>query len=281
MSNPGLKPSLGRASEFIVTMYWNPAGFGALGPELKGLGDLALIDAIEEVAVVQQETGTAALLQADLGEHQVEAEDLHIGDALAPLAVDMDVELRAAAGLGDGEAAGLLVKRFRQGLEGQNCLAKDRVALVEIVAQRLGQVGALDVELRLGALDALGGFEPLAETFDLSLGAAGLLAQVGVMLQRATRAEHTHDLAPASVALGGALVAFDDPRFSGRDLGTQMGAAVFDDRAVETFDFVEAPADHVREDHASFSIELGNVAEIRARPLRRETREAAGAGRRP
>ena len=170
--------------------------------------------------------------------------------------------LRAAAGLGDGEAAGLLVKRFRQGLEGQNSLAKGRVAFVEIIAQRLGQIGALDVELRLGALDALGGFEPLAETFDLSLGAAGLLAQVGVMLQRATRAEHTHDLAPAPVALGGALVAFDDPRFGGRDLGTQVGAAVFDS-AVETFDFVEAPTDHVREDHAGFGIELGDVAEIR------------------
>src|SRR3546814_1679659 len=72
-------------------------GLGALGAKLQGFGNLTLIDAIEQVTVVQQEAGPAALLPADLGEHQIEAEDLHVGDALAPLPVAMDVELRAAA----------------------------------------------------------------------------------------------------------------------------------------------------------------------------------------
>ena len=72
----------------------------------------------------------------------------------------MDIKLRAAAGLGNRETAGLLVEGFRQSLEGQDGFAKDAVALMQVVTKRLGQVGPLNVELRLRAFDALRGFEP-------------------------------------------------------------------------------------------------------------------------
>ena len=41
-----------------------------------------------------------------------------------------------------------------------------------------------------------------------------------------------------------------------------MGAAILDDRAVETLDLVESVADHVGQDHASFGVQLGDVAEV-------------------
>jgi hypothetical protein len=88
-------------------------GFRSFGAELPGLGHLAFVDPIKQMAVMKQKAGTAALFQADFGEHQVEAEDLHVGDAFAPLSIDIDVELRAASGFGDREAAGLLVEPRR------------------------------------------------------------------------------------------------------------------------------------------------------------------------
>ncbi len=51
-------------------------------------------------------------------------------------------------------------------------------------------------------------------------------------------------------------------RLGGRDLGIEMGAAILDDRAVETLDLVESVADHVGQDHAGFGVQLGDVAEI-------------------
>jgi len=47
---------------------------------------------------------------------------------------------------------------------------------MEIIAERFGQIGSLNVELSLRALDALRGFEPLAEAFDFRFGPAGFLA---------------------------------------------------------------------------------------------------------
>ena len=158
------------------------SGLGTLGAKLKGFGDLSLVDAIEQVAVVQEKAGPATLLQADFGEHQVEAEDLHVGDALTPLPIDMDVELRPTACLGDGEASGFLVEGFRQVLESQDRLAQDVVALVQVVPKRLGQIGPLNVQFGLGTLDTLCSLEALAQTLYLGLGTASLLAQVRVML---------------------------------------------------------------------------------------------------
>jgi hypothetical protein len=83
--------------------------FRAFGAELKRLCHLAFIHAIEEMAVVDQESGASAILEADFGQHEIEAEYLHVGDAFAPLPVDMDFELRAAAGFGDCQASGFLV----------------------------------------------------------------------------------------------------------------------------------------------------------------------------
>jgi hypothetical protein len=117
---------------------------------LERLGDLALIDAVEEMAVVNKEAGSASLPQADFGQHEIEAEDLHVGDALAPLPIDMDLELGTTAGLGNRKASGLLVEGFRQRLEGKNGIANDVTTLMDVVAQRLRQVRALDVELGLG-----------------------------------------------------------------------------------------------------------------------------------
>lgn len=56
---------------------------GPFGAELEGLGGLAAVDAVEQVAVVDQEAWTDAPLAAELHEHHVEAEDLHLADTLA------------------------------------------------------------------------------------------------------------------------------------------------------------------------------------------------------
>src|SRR3972149_3498503 len=57
--------------------------FRGFGPDLQGADNLAAIDAIEEVAVVDQESGAYATLGAETHEHHVEAENLHVLDALA------------------------------------------------------------------------------------------------------------------------------------------------------------------------------------------------------
>ena len=41
-----------------------------------------------------------------------------------------------------------------------------------------------------------------------------------------------------------------------------MGAAILDDRAVETLDLRKSAADHVGQDHARFGVKLRDVAEV-------------------
>jgi hypothetical protein len=48
----------------------------------------------------------------ELSNDEIEAEDLHVGDALAPLAVYVDLELRTTAGLGDRETASLFIEKL-------------------------------------------------------------------------------------------------------------------------------------------------------------------------
>src|SRR5437588_4223355 len=127
-SHPKETASLGRICQFCLEEMWadveaaleslawqcvrihrddilEARGVGPLGTELKRLGDLTLIDAVKQMAVVDQEAGAGSLLAADLGEHQVKAEDLHVGDALAALSVDVDVEQRTVGRFGYGQAA--------------------------------------------------------------------------------------------------------------------------------------------------------------------------------
>jgi hypothetical protein len=48
-------------------------GLGPRGTEVKGFGDLTLIDAVKQMSVVDQEAGAASLLAAHLGKHQESA----------------------------------------------------------------------------------------------------------------------------------------------------------------------------------------------------------------
>src|SRR5690606_9395898 len=105
-------------------------------------------------------------------------------------------------------------------------------ALVDIVAKRLGEVRALDVEFGLGALDSLGGFKSLAKPLDFRFGAPSFFAQARVMLKSTARLQYAHDLAPAPVKFDDALITLGDPGFGGRDLALQVRTPIFNDRSM-------------------------------------------------
>ena len=67
----------------MVTMYWKPELLRRFGSNFKGAHDLASVHAVEEMAVVNKEAGADAAFCAEAHEHHVEAEDLHVLDALA------------------------------------------------------------------------------------------------------------------------------------------------------------------------------------------------------
>jgi len=62
---------------------------GDVGGEFEGGGELAAVDTVEEVAVVDEEIGAAAVAVREDGERQVEAEGDHAADAAAVVAVDV------------------------------------------------------------------------------------------------------------------------------------------------------------------------------------------------
>ena len=71
-----------------------PEFFRCLGSDFEGADNLTAVHSVEEVAVVDEKAGPGATLGAQAHEHHVEAEDLHVLDALATLALHRELELR-------------------------------------------------------------------------------------------------------------------------------------------------------------------------------------------
>ena len=96
-----------------------------LRAQLERFGHLPFVDAVEQVAVMNQKTRPTPLLRANPRQHQVKAEDLHVRDSLTALAGDMHLELRSAGRVRDGQASRAFVERPRQLFEAQNCITND------------------------------------------------------------------------------------------------------------------------------------------------------------
>src|SRR5258705_3295045 len=81
-----------------------------IGAELEGLCHLAIVYTVEQVAVVNKETGSETAPGRQVHQHQVEAEDLHVCNALTSLGVDPDLNGWTVRRRADRYAAGLFIK---------------------------------------------------------------------------------------------------------------------------------------------------------------------------
>ena len=77
------------------------ASFSSFCTKLERLGHLPLVNAIKEMAVVDKEFWPTPMSGTDLGQHQVKAENLHIGNALAALPGNVNFELRPVGRISD------------------------------------------------------------------------------------------------------------------------------------------------------------------------------------
>ena len=73
--------------------------FRSLGTDFERGGDLASVHAVEEMAVVDEKSGTGSALCAKLHHHHVEAEYLHLLDAPTAVALHSDIKDRAVVRL--------------------------------------------------------------------------------------------------------------------------------------------------------------------------------------
>src|SRR3546814_9461602 len=71
---------------------------------------------------MNQEAGADTPSSCEFSHHQIEAKYLHIGDALATLAINADIDLRTVGRRTDRQTSRLLVKRIGKILENQDCL---------------------------------------------------------------------------------------------------------------------------------------------------------------
>jgi hypothetical protein len=62
--------------------------------EPQRLRDLPLVDAVEKMTIVDEETRAALFFPSNGKERQIQAEDLHLGDAATAVALDCDPEIR-------------------------------------------------------------------------------------------------------------------------------------------------------------------------------------------
>ena len=84
-----------------------------ISAKLQGFGNMTLVDAVEKMAVMDQESRPQASSRCKLRQHQIEAEDLHVGDALAALSVDADIDRGTVGCCAHCQAAGFFIKRIR------------------------------------------------------------------------------------------------------------------------------------------------------------------------
>lgn len=105
---------------------------GDLGANFQGADDLASIHAIEEMAVVNQESGSDPAFDAKAHEHQVETEDLHVLDAFATGALHGECEFRAIVGSIDGHAPRRFIQPLRCLFEGEDCFLQSPFPFREI-----------------------------------------------------------------------------------------------------------------------------------------------------
>src|SRR3546814_3246351 len=60
--------------------------------QLQRLCHLSLVDPIKQMTVMNQEAGADTPSSCEFSHHQIEAKYLHIGDALATLAINADID---------------------------------------------------------------------------------------------------------------------------------------------------------------------------------------------
>src|SRR3989344_981495 len=143
-----------------------------LRAKAQGADHLSAVNAVEQVAVMDQEAGPYLPLVAQAHKQHVEAENLHVLDALAALALHRKLEHRPVGGFVDGHAAGRLVESLRCFLEGNDGFGQPILLLGKIAPQPDREPVALDLQLVFRAFELLGRFEALPQGFHFRFQAA-------------------------------------------------------------------------------------------------------------
>jgi hypothetical protein len=119
------------------------------GCERQGSRDLPFVDAVVEVAVVDEEVSAALVAVSEDGQGEVEAEDDHVVDAAAVVGVDPRRDAEAAASGLDREVgfAALAVQALGVPGEQQDRFVCLLPALSEVEVDRLLQFDALGGDL--------------------------------------------------------------------------------------------------------------------------------------
>lgn len=131
---------------------------------MRAFGDLAFVDAVVEMAVVDEEVRAASVTVGQDGKREVEAEDDHAGDAAAVVAVDPRCNGQAAAACLDGEVclAAFSLETLCVLGEEQHRFVRLLSALMRVGVPSLLELYALPGDLPGARLQGLRRFEVMA-----------------------------------------------------------------------------------------------------------------------
>ena len=135
----------------------------SLGTKLERLRHLPLVDAVEQMTVVDEEPRRSATSYAHLGQHEVEAKYLHVRNPLASFRIDMDFEIRTGWRSRYGQTPGALIQRFRQSFEAEDSFTHDVFTFSDIIAKNLNQPRSFQILFGLRALQLLHNMQAMPE----------------------------------------------------------------------------------------------------------------------
>ena len=127
---------------------------------------LPAINTVEEMAVVDQDSWPQTAAGTQTHQHHVEAENLHVLDALAAGALHRKLKYGPIGCFLHGHATGGLVQALRCLLKRENCLGQARPLFCKVTPQAQRQSVPFDLQLVLGALQLFGGLEALPQRLD-------------------------------------------------------------------------------------------------------------------
>jgi len=100
------------------------------------------------VAVMYEEAGATEALRCNFEERQVKTENLHTGDAAAPVTFNRYVEFRPILGCFNNEAASPVVIEFCNCFsDDKDCSIEDELTVVKVFLKPTFQITTINIKL--------------------------------------------------------------------------------------------------------------------------------------